>query len=404
LSGKPLIACLAFLLSGCRSEVPELAREDQFAIGLGRLENQIDLFQLQGRQLLGETSLYMRNGTFYVANGGGSKILEFSSYGDLLLSLYDPAVNPDPVGLSIVEEGSEVASTRRAVRHTLPEMHGIAVDNEETVYLAARASSTLAVTDEALGVRREGIVLRFDREGRALPYLGIDGAGGTPFPPIESIRLTARDELVVVCRTSRARMVYWFSPRGLPLYESVISEGQIPPTAATSGNVSIVIQNIRPDQNRPALHVLVDYFRENVDRSTGTVTAVVPLSSVIHRLNLETARFDQSHELPAVKPRKVQSGGREVEIPGARYELLGMVEQGAAFLMRPEGSGVYEIAILDGQGRLAQKRRVLIDDQELTYVTLHLSSRGILSALLCDATKARVVWWRCDRILDPGAP
>jgi hypothetical protein len=306
--------------------------------------------------------------------------------------------------VSIVETGSDVASTRRAVRLTLPEMHGIAVDNEETIYLAARASSTLAVTDDALGVRREGIVLRFDREGRALPYLGIDGPGGTPFPPIERIQLTARDELVVVCRTALARMVYWFAPDGTPRYESVISEGQIPPPAASAGNVTIVIQNICPDQTRPALYVLVDYSREDVDRSTGTVTAVVPLSSVLHRLNLETATFDQSHELPAVKPRKVQSGGREVEIPGARYGLLGMVEQGAAFLMRPEGSGVYEIAILDAQGRLAQKRRVLIDDQEFSYVTLHLSSRGILSALLCDSTKVHVVWWRCDRILDPGAP
>lgn len=398
-----LLSSLPFLVSACRGEVPALAREDQFTIGLGRLENQVDLFQLQGRQLLGETSLYMRNGTFYIANGGGAKVLEFSSYGDLLLALYDPAVNPDPVGLSIVEQGSDVASTRRAVRHSLPEMRGIAVDNEETVYLAARASSTLAVTDEALGVRREGIVLRFDREGRALPYLGIDGAGGTPFPPIEKIHLTARDELVVVCRTLRARMVYWFSPEGTPRYESVISESQIPPAAASTGTVSTVIQSICPDQSRPALHVLVDYFRESVDRSTGTVTAVVPLTSVLHRLNLETAKFDQSYELPAVKPSRVQAGGREVEIPGARYGLLGMVEQGAAFLMRPEGSGVYELAILDAQGRLTQKRRVMIDDQELTYVTLHLSSRGILSALLCDATKAHVVWWRCDRILDPGA-
>jgi hypothetical protein len=344
----------------------------------------------------------MRNGTFYIANGGGSKVMEFSSYGDLLLELYDPSANPDPVGLSVVEGGSEVASTRRAARHSLPETGSIAVDSAETIYLAARASSTLAVTDEALGVRREGILLRFDREGKALPYLGSDGVGGTPFPPIESLQLTAKDEIVVVCRTARARMVYWFGTDGTPKYESVLSEDQVPP--AGTPNTSGVIQSVCPDQSRPALYLLVDYFRESVDKSTGTVTAVVPLTSVIHRLNLESGRFDQSHEVPAVKPRKVQSGGREVEIPGARYELLGVVEQGAAFLMRPEGSGVYELALMDAQGKLAEKRRVLIDDQGLTYMTMHLSSNGILSALLCDSTKAHVVWWRCDRILSPGAP
>ena len=345
----------------------------------------------------------MRDGTFTIANGAGSKVLSFSSYGDLLLELYDPAVNPDPVGLSIIEEGEEVASTRRAVRHTLPEMQGIAVNSEDTIYLAARGSSTLAVTDQTLGVLLEGIVLRFDRSGRALPYLGMDGAGGTPFPPIESISLTARDELVVICRIPDARMVYWFSAQGAPLYQTFISETQIPPLPGGPRDALVVVQSLCPDQNRPALHVLADYFRENVDKSTGTVTAVVPVGSALHRLDLETAVFDSSHELPAVRPGKVQSGGREMEIPGARYQLLGVVEQGAAFLMRPEGSGVYEIAVLDVQGRLAHKRRILIDDEELTYMTLHLSSRGILSALLCDATRAHVVWWRCDRILDPAA-
>jgi hypothetical protein len=395
------LLALALVLTGCRGEVPELAREDQFTIGLGRLENQIDLFQIQGRQLQGETSLYMRNGTFYVANGGGAKVMEFSSYGDLLLSLYDPEVNPDPVGLSLVDGSGEIASTRRAVRHDLPDIGGIAVDNAETLYLVARASSTLAVTDEALGVRRERIVMRFDRGGKSLPYLGSDGVGGTPFPPIETIQLTARDELVVVCRTARARLVYWFSADGSPKYDSVLSEDQVPRMGGA--NISTVIQSICPDQAKPALYVLVDYFRESVDRSTGTVTAVVPYTSVLHRLDLESGRFDQSHELPVVKPKKVQAGGREVEIPGARYELLGVVEQGAAFLMRSEGGGVYELALLDGQGKLAKKRRLLVDDQELTYMTLHLSSRGILSALLCDSTKAHVVWWRCDRILSPSA-
>jgi hypothetical protein len=402
--GFALVFACALALAGCRGDVPELAREDQFAIGLGRLENQIDLFQIQGRQLLGETSLYMRNGTFYVANGGGGKVMEFSSYGDLLLSLYDPGVNPDPVGLSLVDGSGEVASTRRAVRHELPEIGGIAVDNAETIYLVARTSATLAVTDEALGVRRERIVLRFDREGRPLPYLGAGGVGGAPFPPIETIQLTARDELVVVCRTARARLVYWFGADGTPKYESVLSEDQVPRArgAGSSTVISTVIQSICPDQSRPALHLLVDYSRQIVDRATGTVTAILPYSSELHRLNLETGRFDESHELPAVKPRKVRSGGRDVEIPGARYELLGVVKQGAAFLLRPEGEGIYELALLDSQGKLAQKRRLLVDDQELSYMTFHLSSEGILSALLCDATKAHVVWWRCDRIVSPS--
>ena len=47
----------------------------------------------------------------------------------------------------------------------------------------------------------------------------------------------------------------------------------------------------------------VDYFRETEDRATGTSTAVVPLTSVLYRLNLQTSEWDRSHELPAVRNR-----------------------------------------------------------------------------------------------------
>ena len=385
-------------LAGCGGrDIPELRRDDQFDIGLGRLENQIDLFQLRGRGERAPTTLYMRDGTFYIANGRGSKVMEFSSYGDLLLLLYDPAVNPDPVGLSLVDQEGGVASTKRAMRHTLPDIGAIAVDGDQTIYLAARASATLAVSDAAMGVRREGIILRFDREGRALPYLGMDGIGGTPFPPIESMTLTSRDELVVVSRTAQERIIVWFSRDGDPRYRTVLSERQVPPPPA--GSASAVIQAVSPDHGRPALWVLVDYFQETRDRATGTSTAVLPLTSVLYRLGLEEVAFDRSFELPAVRARTVKSGGRDLEIPGSRYQFLGMVEQGYAFLMRPDGSGAYELAVLDGSGKLAERRRLYIDAQGLTTMTFHLSTRGILTALLADTTRAHVVWWRCDQIL-----
>lgn len=394
---------LALTLGSCGGrDIAELRREEQFVITLGRLENQIDLFQVQGRRERAPTTLFMRDGTFYISNGGGAKVMEFSSYGDLLLLLYDPAFNPDPVGLSVVGEEGGVASTKRAVRHTLPEVGAIVVDGDQTVYLAARANETLAVQDEKLGVRREGVVLRFDREGVALPYLGMDGVGGTPFPPIESMTLTSRNELVVVSRTAQERIILWFSPDGELRYKTLLSERQVPAPAAGTADDLRVIQHIAPDQNQAALFVLVDYFRETEDRATGTSTAVVPLTSVLYRLNLQTSEWDRSHELPAVRNRKVKSSGREVEIPGSRYELLGMVRQGYAFLLRHDGSGVYELAVLDGGGRLAERRRLYIDDQGLTSVAFHLSSEGILTALLADSTKAQVVWWRCDQIIGPG--
>jgi hypothetical protein len=395
------VLLLATLGCGGRG-IPELEREEQFDIGLGRLESQVDLFELEGRRLRAATWIYMRDGTFYISNGSGAKVMGFSSYGDLLLLLYDPTRNPDPVGLSLVGSPGEVASTKRAARHSLPEIAQIAVDDQETIYVVAQAAPDSAVVDDALGVRRDAVILRFDRQGRALPYLGMDGVGGTPFPPIESLRLTKEDDLVVVSRTARDRRISWFTREGAARYQAILSERQIPPARGAGAGSSGVIQQVSPDQNQPALYVLVDYSRETRDRATGTVTAVMPQSSILHRLDLRTAEFDRAYELPPIKSRKVRSAGRELDIPGSRYQLLGMVEQGHAFFLRQDNSGVYELAVLDAAGKLAEKRRLYIDDQGLTSMTFHLSSRGILSALLSDAGRAHVVWWRCDRIIGPS--
>ena len=51
--------------------------------------------------------------------------------------------------------------------------------------------------DDELGVMLDRIILQFGRDGRFIDYIGQEGDGGTPFPFVEKIRITERDELVV---------------------------------------------------------------------------------------------------------------------------------------------------------------------------------------------------------------
>ena len=395
------LAFLALWLEGCGELTPrELAREEQFSVSLGRLETQIDLFQLGGRRLEHETALFMRDGTFYISNGSGHKIMRFSSYGDILLLLYDPSRNPEPVGLSLEGSGGNVASTRRGVAHELEDIGQIVVAGDDTIHVVAKAGRELEARDEELGILLDRIILRFDRQGRALPYLGRDGLGGIPFPSVEKLWMTAGGELVVVCMTAGVRLVYWFSAGGSLRYRVVLTESGLP-ERPEAGSVS-VIASVAPDQSEGVLHVLVNRYRQRVDESTGSVVSLLPQGSRLYRLDLGSSRFVGGADLPSIQPRKTQYGGREYDIPAPPYELLGMTLQGCALLMRPTSQGVYELVALDREGRATLRRTIGMDDRELTYMTFHLSPQGVLSALLADTTAAHVVWWRCDRLFGAG--
>ncbi|MDR0709634.1 MAG: hypothetical protein LBF77_06180 [Spirochaetaceae bacterium] len=60
-----VLLCLLFLFSSCSEErLPSVARENLFALEIGRLEDQIDLFNIEGRRSIPKTALAMRDGLF----------------------------------------------------------------------------------------------------------------------------------------------------------------------------------------------------------------------------------------------------------------------------------------------------------------------------------------------------
>src|SRR6056297_2895590 len=87
------------VLFGCSSaQVPVLQEERLFSLQYGKMEDQVELF-LDGSAVTRKTRLAMRGGLFFIASGYGNRIMEFTSYGDLLTLYYNPAQNPRPVML-----------------------------------------------------------------------------------------------------------------------------------------------------------------------------------------------------------------------------------------------------------------------------------------------------------------
>ena len=88
-----------FYNSCAPSESPSVAvkRERLFSLGYGPAEDQLDLFQLDGSKASLKTCMTMSEGIFYIANGAGSKVVRYSSFGDPLSMIYNPDKDSEPV-------------------------------------------------------------------------------------------------------------------------------------------------------------------------------------------------------------------------------------------------------------------------------------------------------------------
>jgi hypothetical protein len=383
-------AIAASCLASCaRGSAPELVAEPLFPLELGRLEDQVDLFQTASSPMSGRTRIAMRDGLFYIANGSARKIMVFSSYGDLLFLLYDPQANPKPTLASAPTEAGTV-STRGAVEYPFQDLGEIAVSSEKVLYVEDAAPAARVVKDPVAGTLGR-IVLRFDRRGTPLAPLGQEGSNGTPFPFITALHVTDADQLVVVCRLAAAWQVFWFSREGVLLHQVEIDGAHLPPIDESGFIASLV--NIVPDLAAPVLYLLLYYYPNTAEKASTGVTARV------HPLDLRTRQYGKAIELPVNPGRKEKVGFTTQEIARPPYDLLGAGSNGHLYLLGYTDSNLYNLVILGLDGRIRGRAYVVIEDSELTYRDTHLSASGIIYGLLCGQAKADVSWWRSDRLL-----
>ncbi len=394
--------CLGLLagLSGCtRSPIEELSGEELFSLGLGRMENQIDLFQLPGELFNSHNTVTMRDGLFYIVNGKASKVMGFSSYGDLIFLLYNPDTNPEPISLAAVD--SDQTSTRVAARYALRDIGEIAVDSAKRLYLCETVPEGREVRDAATGVILNHLILRFDRQGKYLDFIGQDGVGGSPFPYIDSLHITESDELVVVSRSPKAWLAFWYSPAGQLLYQVSLEPEKLPKFRE---DLIPFVAKVFPDHSGHSLYVMLYYTRQVVYESTELKETMSSDAARIYRLDLADGRYAGFTVVPQESRRRERIGSREADVPGPAYELLGVSASRHFFLLRPEDTNLFRLLILDAEGKIVARRILVIEDSELYFRTMSLSSAGILYALFCEESQAKVVWWRSDRLVRETRP
>ncbi|TFG85125.1 MAG: hypothetical protein E4H20_01155, partial [Spirochaetales bacterium] len=287
------------LMASCsdRKEVRVLQREQLFTVGYGVLEDQLNLFSLEGNAPALKTRIAMRDGIFFLSNGNSGKVMTMSSFGDLLSMVYNPERNPEPVILKRADPGDQ-AQGRLARTYPFNAPGEIAVDSRRTIFVEERVPEERRSYDESSQSSLEYVVLRFSRDEEYLDFLGQEGLGGTPFPLISSIMITPSDECVVVSVTGEGWSVYWFDPQGILLSTVAIRRDGLP-RPEQEPNFLPSLDGIALSPGKEGLVVKIDYFKDIVDTDTRARTGIEFASSRAWILSRSTGTYLDSYEIPA---------------------------------------------------------------------------------------------------------
>jgi hypothetical protein len=395
------VCLLALVLAGCQKKgIEELVSSELFSLSIGKMEDQVDLFQFENSLVERANSLTMRDGWFYVANGSSGKIMVFSSYGDLIFLLYNAQLNPAPTTLGPSSSNSSAeATTRGFIAYPFVDIGHVAVASDRTLYVEDAVADAKAIKDSDRGVTRSRVILRFDRKGRQLGSLGEEGIGGSPFPFISALYVTSSDQLVVVSRLPRSWEVFWFSRDGIPLYQVEISNSNLP--AEPERGVTLALVTVLPDLQSPLLYLIISSYQDAVEaRTNASSSSNDSVTTRAYKLDLRTQQYGSTFvEFPANPPRRTKEGLKTIEVPSPPSDLLGVSSGGYFYLLAYTDTNLYTLQIVDPSGRVRAQRRVVIEDSELTFRDIHLSSTGIIYGLLADQSKAHVSWWRSDLLL-----
>ncbi|GMO25565.1 MAG: lipoprotein [Termitinemataceae bacterium] len=391
------VIALLFLLivfSSCsKNKVSSIERMDLWKMSIGRLEDEIDLFDIEGRRRTSKTAVRMRDGLFYISNGNGQKVVRYNSYGDLLFMIYNEETNPPPITLRSKSDSESV--TRWAYPWPLREPGCIAVNSNKHIFVEDTIPDERQEFSKDDKVLLNSVVLHFDENGRFIEYLGQEGPGGTPFPGINEIYSSINDEVAVVCHLPKTWNVWWFSPQGKLLYVIKFNLDELPVPPDHFGLFpSLDSVTVTPDARKILLKI--DYYRELRDESTNTITGREPDSSYIWVVDSETASYTSHVLLPFYESVSIVNNKKTTE--DLLYSMFGAMRGGNVFLYFPVEEGL-SILLLP-LNNASQQRRGLItmSQQELQFCAFDISAEGILSALLGTNNDLSMVWWRTDKL------
>lgn len=381
-AGKTAVLLAAVLAAAaCQKKTESVEREDLFSLNLGVMEDELDFFERSGAMFSRRINLSMQNGFFYIANSAGSKVMKFSSYGDILELIYNPQYSPPFAQLN---------QNKRITARNFNEIGLMAVGSEGSIFIEDRLPSQERDAFAALGrpyFDRE--VLWFDAAGTykgALRQGGLNS--GEPLPVLVNLKTTLSGGAAAVARSLDAWQVFWFDGQGRLAYDiPPFTPETLPKQNALEAAGQLYIENIFPDLTQPYLYLSVGQTQ-----NAAVASEALP-ASYVYIYDIENKKFISAVEAPQDPPEATFMHF------DASYEFLGADEEGFLYFLSPVGrigSTMLKIVNLQDSSEL-ELELPLEMARPVLYRNLDLAPNGIVSALLCHGQGAEVLWWRVDK-------
>jgi hypothetical protein len=388
----PAVLLAAVFVSCRQSNVVQSVDENElFSLSYGNFENQLNLFDLTKIGNI-HTSMTMRDGFFYIANGEAGKIMELNSYGDLLTLYY----SEDSGSKTLIQDKS-LKCTRKPIAYSFNSPGAITVDSRKYMYVVSTMPKERQEEDETGTLLYSQIVLRFTSDGTANDYIGQQGVGGTPFPYIKNIYTTEDNELVVVCITMDGTTAYWFSESGFLMYKIPIVTKDVPKMPGAAANVQTIamVQDVIPDYSSRKLFVKIDYYQPRIDKDSKVESGIDFVKTCLFPLAVENGKYESPVTIPPFEETVSEDYSKLVfKLP---YDFLGVSKSGWLFFMISTDDG-FNVEMVQPFGQKIIRRHFDVSHKNVLYYSMSLSDSGIISALLVEHDKAKVVWWRTDSL------
>ncbi len=358
------------------------------------MEDNLDLVEHYGVPYKEKSCIIMRNGLFYISNGNSSKVMEFNSYGDILSLYYSPERNPAPIMLQS-ETGTDTISSRKAYPYPFNRVGEIAVNENGVLLVEERAQEYQIEFDEELGTSLNTIVLRFSGNGEIQDFLGQEGVGGTPFPYVEKVFVTDQDGIVVISRGLDRWIAFLFESSGNLIRRIDLLPEEIPLPERDESYASPSIKMVFPADSGRELAVMTDFY--SIADGKGSVNFS---QSAVCIYDVDAEDWTDRIVLPEKRVGQDSDTLLEERSFVTIYDALGVDSKDNFFFIAPENEDNFELMVMGRDGSVINRSTILLEDNEIIYRDIFLSSEGIVTALLAYEYEAKVVWWRSDKLLE----
>lgn len=390
--------------------ISTIKEENLFSLNYGKYENELQLFNLANLGNI-NTKIFMKDGFFFIADDNAKKIIQTTSYGDLLGIIYNPETNPEPsfvrkitnsnaIGSS-TENYSQKTITQSAQKHPFNNISNLAVDSEKNIFVVDQITAERQEQDLQSKTILKEVVLRFTNEGNFIDYIGQEGPGGTPFPFIKDIFVTKNNELIVTCITTEGNTVFWFNSAGFLKYTIPIKTESIPLVKdeydMDSTEYFVTIDKIIPDFTKQKLYIKTDYHKTVIDTESNVQSGIEYYQTLLHPINVENGQFEEFLVIPPYED--VITDGFSKLTYNTAFDFLGVTESGWFFFMIPDSTG-YIVQMIQPNGQRIIKRHLKYNRDKTEYLNFTLSDDGIISALLASNEKVDILWWRTDSLIE----